>query len=64
VNDHRIVAIALTPGERALVLRAVREYAKQHDSPPMAADVVAMFENAIDERGMAEFSLACEEVAR
>jgi hypothetical protein len=66
-----IYAVALTHAEHALVLRAVREFAERTDSPlrpnglhgSLAADVLAMLENAIDERGMAEFGLACEEVA-
>lgn len=40
------VGIALTPAERDLVLRAVRELVEREDSP-QAVDVLAMLENAL-----------------
>jgi hypothetical protein len=45
------VAIAITPPEQRLLIRAVRELAEREDSP-QAADVLRMFENALDTRAV------------
>jgi hypothetical protein len=42
----------VTHSERELMLRAARAYAERRDSP-MAADVVAMLENALSDRDRA-----------
>jgi hypothetical protein len=49
------VAIALTPREQRLLIRAVRELAEREDSPA-AADVLEMLENAIDARAVSGFA--------
>jgi hypothetical protein len=41
------VAIAITPPEQRLLIRAVRELAEREDAP-QAADVLQMLENALD----------------
>lgn len=47
-----VLAIAVTHAELSLLLRTMRDYAERHDSP-IADDVVAMLENAIEERDRA-----------
>jgi hypothetical protein len=68
VNDHRILAIALTPGEVALVVRAVRTYRTRELGTK--ADVLRMLANALSERDRAWLGMspmvetqAVEEVA-
>jgi hypothetical protein len=49
VNDHhRILAVALTPAEVALVVRAVR--AHRTEQFRTKADVIHMLEHALDDR--------------
>jgi hypothetical protein len=57
-----IYAVALTNAERELLLRVMRAYAKRTDSP-LAADVLEILEGASDDRDLAAFALAAEEVA-
>jgi hypothetical protein len=51
VNEHRILAVALTPGEVALVVRAVRTYRTREFRTK--ADVLRMLGNALSERDRA-----------
>jgi hypothetical protein len=62
VTRPAVYAIAVTHGELGLLLRAMRTY-HDRDESPMAADVVAMLENALDEPALAAFALAGEEIA-
>jgi hypothetical protein len=69
VNDHRILAVALTPAEVALVVRAVRTYRTREFRTK--ADVLTMLGNALSARDRAWLGMstmvetqAGEEVAR
>jgi hypothetical protein len=62
VNRPPVFACVFVHAELALVLRVMRRYAEATDAP-LAADVVAMLENALDEPALAAFALAGEEVA-
>lgn len=59
MNDHRILAIALTPGEVALVVRAVRTYRTREFRTK--ADVLAMLGNALSERDRAWLEMSTVE---
>jgi hypothetical protein len=57
-----VYAVAFTHAELSLLLRVMRRYAEQTDAP-LAADVLEVLEGAVDDRDLAAFDAAVEEVA-
>jgi hypothetical protein len=56
-----IYAVALTPAELALVVRAVRAHPTEQFRTK--ANVIHMLQHALDERDLAAFAMAAEEAA-